>query len=247
MCTDDATTGSPVRNSCRSEGIELVAVLFDMDGTLIDSEKLWTIALQEVAHDLGGVLSAETRTAMVGTDLVGSIRMLHADIGYDGDIDVTKRLLVAAAARMFDGPLDWQAGALELLEAVRAAGLRTALVTSTHRNLVAKALETIGRDHFDVLVCGDDVARTKPDPEPYLRGLADLDVAAHQAIAIEDSPAGSTSARTAGIPVLVVPSELPVEPAPGMVLRSSLAGVDVAALAGIAAEVWGSRRHSSSG
>ena len=223
-----------------SEGVRLKAVLFDMDGTLIDSEKLWTIALQEVAHDLGGRLSAETRMAMVGTDLVGSVRMLHADIGYQGDIAITQRLLVAAAARLFDGPLDWQPGAEELLTAVRATGLRTALVTSTHRNLVAKALETLGRDRFDVLVCGDDVSRTKPDPEPYLRALSELGVAAAEAIAIEDSPAGSTSARSAGIPVLAVPSELPVEPASGMVLLPTLTGVDPAALGTIADQL---RRH----
>ena len=237
MCTRCVTTGSTVQDSRRSEGVTLKAVLFDMDGTLIDSEKLWTIALQEVARDLGGHLSAETRTAMIGTDLVGSVRMLHLDIGYDGDIEVTKRMLVAATGRLFDGPLEWQPGAQELLDEVRAAGLRTALVTSTHRNLVAKALETIGRDHFDVLVCGDDVARTKPDPEPYLRALAELDASTAQVIAIEDSPAGSTSARAAGIPVVVVPSELPVEPAPGMVLLTTLAGVDVAALSRFAGQL----------
>src|SRR6185437_13271389 len=108
---------SPMQDNRRSDGVRLEAVLFDMDGTLIDSEKLWTIALQEVAHDLGGKLSAETRMAMVGTDLVGSVRMLHADIGYEGDIAITQRLLVAAAARLFDGPLDWQPGAQELLTA----------------------------------------------------------------------------------------------------------------------------------
>jgi HAD superfamily hydrolase (TIGR01509 family) len=226
-----------VQDNRRSEGFELAAVLFDMDGTLIDSEKLWTIALNEVAHDLGGELSPETRAAMVGTDLVGSVRMLHTDIGYDGDIDVTKRLLVAAAARLFDGPLEWQPGAEELLVAVRVAGMRTALVTSTHRNLVAKALETLGRNRFDVLVCGDDVNNTKPDPEPYLRALAELGVPAGAAIAIEDSPAGSTSARLAGLPVLVVPSELVVEPAPGLLLRSSLTGIDPTVLGGIAAEL----------
>lgn len=220
-----------------SEGIELAAVLFDMDGTLIDSEKLWTIALQEVARELGGELSVSARVAMVGTDLVGSVRMLHTDIGYDGDIEVTRRLLVDAAARQFDGPLEWQPGAQELLCAVRAAGLSTALVTSTHRNLVAKALETMDRHRFDVIVCGDDVSSTKPDPEPYRRALEELGVDAANALAIEDSPAGSTSARTAGIPVLVVPSELPVAPAPGMLLLPTLAGVGVAELRQIAADL----------
>jgi HAD superfamily hydrolase (TIGR01509 family) len=232
-----ASIGPSVPDNGGSEGSEpvaLAAVLFDMDGTLIDSEKLWSIALEEVARELGGELSAETRLAMVGTDLVGSVRMLHADIGYDGDIDVSRRLLVSAAARQFDGPLEWRPGARELLLAVRKAGLSTALVTSTHRNLVAKALETLGRDRFDVIVCGDDVSRTKPDPEPYVRALAELGVPARTAIAIEDSPAGSSSARAAGIPVLVVPSELAVEPVQGMLLLPTLAGVGVPELATIA-------------
>jgi beta-phosphoglucomutase-like phosphatase (HAD superfamily) len=80
------------------------------------------------------------------------------------------------------------------------------------------------------VVCGDDVTNTKPHPEPYLRAVAELGVPAGEAIAIEDSPAGSTSARAAGIPTLVVPSELPVPEQPGLVLRPSLAEVDLSTL-----------------
>jgi HAD superfamily hydrolase (TIGR01509 family) len=221
----------PTRRSTDPDaGGALRAVLFDMDGTLIDSEKMWTLALQRVARDLGGELSAATRMAMVGTDLVSSVQLLHDDIGYTGDLAVTKRLLVAAAAEEFGGPLDWQPGARELLGEVRRAGLATALVTSTHRNLVSMALVTIGRDNFDAVVCGDDVTNTKPHPEPYRRAVAELGVPAAEAIAIEDSPAGSTSARAAGIPTLVVPSELPVPEQPGLVLRPSLAEVDLSTL-----------------
>jgi len=209
----------------------LRAVLFDMDGTLIDSEKLWTIALDEVARELGGELSATTRSAMVGTDLVSSVQMLLDDIGVQAELEVAKRLLVSAAAEQFAGEMDWRPGARELLDAVGAAGLRTALVTSTHRNLVSRALETIGRDRFDVIVCGDDVQHTKPHPEPYLRALRELDIPAGSAVAIEDSPAGSTSARSAGIVTLVVPSEVLVAPASGLVLADTLVGVTAGFLA----------------
>jgi HAD superfamily hydrolase (TIGR01509 family) len=211
----------------------LKAVLFDMDGTLIDSERLWTIALEEVARELGGELSAETRTAMVGTDLVSSVQMLLDDVGAQTDIEIAKRLLVSAAAEQFAGDIEWRPGARELLDAVRESGLPAALVTSTHRNLVSRALETIGRERFDAIVCGDDVLRTKPDPEPYQRALAQLEVPARNAVAIEDSPAGSASARAAGIITLVVPLEVPVAAAPGLIVTDSLVGVTVPSLAAL--------------
>jgi HAD superfamily hydrolase (TIGR01509 family) len=211
-------------------GSPLRGVLFDMDGTLIDSEKLWSIALDEVARELGGELSAQTRAAMVGTDLVSSVQMLLDDIRVQADLSVAKRLLVSAAAEQFAGELTWQPGARELLDAVGEAGLPTALVTSTHRNLVSRALETIGRHRFDAIVCGDDVTRTKPDPEPYLRALAELDVPARNAVAIEDSPSGADAAGAAGIVTLVVPSEVSVAGAPGRIVTDTLVGVTVASL-----------------
>ncbi len=210
--------------------VGLAGVLFDMDGTLVDSEKLWTIALVDVATELGGTLSEAARNDMVGKDMVRSIDLLHADLGYQGDPAVTQRLLVGATAEVFRRGLPWQPGAQQLLAAVRAAGLATALVTATHRNLVAIALETLGRGNFDTVVCGDDVERGKPDPEPYLTAMSLLGLVAGACLAIEDSPTGATSAAAAGVPVLVVPSEVPVSPGPGLVFAESLVGVDVAAL-----------------
>lgn len=211
----------------------LAAVLFDMDGTLIDSEKLWSLALAEVAQELGGTLSAETRLSMVGTDLVSSVHMLLDDLGVDAELDVVQRLLVDATAQHFATSIEWRPGAQELLQLVHDANLPTALVTSTHRNLTSVALETIGRGYFDVIVCGDDVSHPKPHPEPYLAALAGLQVDPARSVAIEDSPSGSASASAAGLATLVVPLEVPVAPAPGLTITDSLVGINLGTLRGL--------------
>jgi HAD superfamily hydrolase (TIGR01509 family) len=205
----------------------LAAVLFDMDGTLTDSEKVWTVALERVARRLGGVLSGEARAAMIGQDIDDSIRMLLADIGSEADPVATRELLLDVTEQLFVEGLPWQPGADDLVQAVRAEGLATALVTATHSRLVRIALDTLGADRFDVLVCGDHVSRPKPDPEPYRLALDLLGVDVGAAVAIEDSPNGSRSALAAGLPVLAVPSEVPVPPAPGLVFAESLIGIDV--------------------
>jgi HAD superfamily hydrolase (TIGR01509 family) len=210
--------------------VTLSAVLFDMDGTLVDSEKLWTVALERVAERLGGVLSGEARAAMIGQDIDDSIRMLIADVGSAAEGSVVRGMLLEVTAEVFRDGMPWQPGASALLDQVRAAGMSTALVTATYRSLVEIALETLGPERFDVLVCGDEVQRPKPDPEPYLRAMELLGVTAEQSLAVEDSPNGSRSAAAAGVPVLVVPSEVPVPPAPGLVFAGSLADVDVARL-----------------
>jgi HAD superfamily hydrolase (TIGR01509 family) len=214
----------------------LNAVLFDMDGTLVDSEKLWTIALEQVAAGLGGTLSAGARAAMVGQDLDASVRTLKDDLGTDAPHAEVAAALMTATEQMFRRGLPWLPGAERLIDEVRAAGIATALVTATHRNLVEIALETLGRHRFDVEVCGDEVLRPKPDPQPYLRALELLGVGTDRAVAIEDSPTGSRSAAAAGLPVLVVPSEVPVPAAPGLVFADSLAGVDLDRLRAVRAE-----------
>ncbi len=210
---------------------DLAAVLFDMDGTLTDSERLWTISLERTAEHYGGSISPATRDAMVGQDMWASIALLHADVGVAADPAETARLLIAETEAVFRAGLSWRPGARDLLMATRAAGLRTALVTATHRQLVDIALDkTLGRTNFDVTVCGDEVTANKPDPAPYLRALELLRLPAAVAVAIEDSPTGAASAAAAGLPVLVVPSETRVAPSPGYVFADSLVGVTVSML-----------------
>jgi HAD superfamily hydrolase (TIGR01509 family) len=131
---------------------------------------------------------------------------------------------------LFGAGLPWRPGAPQALRMVRASGLATALVTSTERVLVELALDSIGREFFDVTVCGDEVPATKPAPDPYLAAAAQLGLRPWQCIAVEDSPTGAASATAAGCTVLVVPSEVPVPPAPGLTRRDSLVGLTGAEL-----------------
>jgi HAD superfamily hydrolase (TIGR01509 family) len=211
---------------------EPAAVLFDMDGTLVDSEKVWEIALNELAvREAGRHLSPAARHAMIGSSMAVTMRIMQDDLGLAGPPDQV--WLIDRVFALFAGGLVWRPGACELLRAVRAAGLPTALVTSTGRKLVEVALDTLGRENFDVVVCGDEVAVPKPDPAPYRQAAELLGVPIEQCVAIEDSPTGVTSAAASGAVVLAVPSELELPPTDGVHLRDSLVGVDPAFLAAL--------------
>jgi HAD superfamily hydrolase (TIGR01509 family) len=213
------------------QAVGLAAVLFDLDGTLVDSEKIWDVSLDELATRLGGKLTPAARASMVGSNLAASMDLLHADLGIaGGDLVGDSRWLLARTRAYFAEDLPWRPGAKTLLRAVRAEGIPAALVTSTHRALVEVALRTIGSENFGVVVCGDEVEHNKPHPQPYLRAAELLGVPISDCVAIEDSPTGIASAEAAGCAVLAVPSELPVPEAPGRTVRSTLEGVDLAFL-----------------
>jgi HAD superfamily hydrolase (TIGR01509 family) len=196
-----------------------------MDGTLVDSEKVWTISLADTARRLGGELSAEAREAMVGSNMARSLGLMFDDLGLahdPGRMAQAEQFLTDRTGELFAAGLVWRPGALEALRMVRAAGWATALVTNTLRTLTEKALDSIGREHFTATVCGDEVPHGKPDPDPYLRAAELLGVAAEDCLAVEDSPTGATSAERAGCAVLVVPCDVAVPAGPRRVHRGSL-------------------------
>jgi HAD superfamily hydrolase (TIGR01509 family) len=211
------------------------AVLWDLDGTLLDSEKLWDIPLYELTEKLGGALSAEARAAMVGSNMPVTLRLIFQEVGI---ADPGAEQLADAAAwidrrmhEIFRQGLPWRPGAAEALATTHGAGLPMALVTSTERGLTELALDTIGRSLFRVTVCGDEVdGLNKPHPEPYLKACRLLGVNPAKCVAIEDSPTGVASAVAAGASVLVVPCEVAVEPGERRVFRTSLEGLTVADL-----------------
>jgi HAD superfamily hydrolase (TIGR01509 family) len=221
-----STNAETVRN-------DLEAVLFDMDGTLVETEEYWGEAMFALAERLGGRLSAEARQRTVGTSMRFSLTVLYDDLGLpagDRQLSADARWVEERTAQlMADGGIHWQPGARELVVAVREAELPSALVTTTPRQIASIVLdriaEDLGGDPFDTSICGDEVPARKPDPAPYRLALAALGVAPANAVVIEDSLAGVTAGLAAGCAVLGVPGLQPVPPAPGLVLRDSLAGV----------------------
>lgn len=198
-----------------------------MDGTLVDSEKVWTVSLHDTARWLGGRLSQEARDSLIGSNMAGTLEVIFADLALPDDparMAEAEKFLVDRTGELFAAGLEWRPGALAALRMVRAAGWPTALVTNTERALTELSLDSIGREHFDVTVCGDEVARGKPEPDPYLRAAELLGVDATDCLAVEDSPTGALAAERSGAAVLVVPCDVPVPAGPGRVLRPSLVG-----------------------
>ena len=220
------------------------AVLWDMDGTLVDSEKLWTTSLHDTARWLGGALSPAAREAVVGGDMPRTLATLFDDLGLPHDEErmaAAERFLNDRTAELFAGGLSWRPGAQEALRLLDHLGWPTALVTNTERALTEAALDSIGREHFAVSVCADEVPFGKPDPDLYLRAAELLGVAPARCLAIEDSPSGALAAQRAGAAVLVVPCDVPVPGGPGRVLRPSLVGLTRADLQASYAEARGER------
>jgi HAD superfamily hydrolase (TIGR01509 family) len=212
---------------------QLRAVLWDMDGTLLESENLWDIGVRELSLHRGGPLSEDTRTASLGASSQNALAILFASLNLDPNPDAladAKKLLYVRMGELFAAGLPWRPGAQQALRTVRSAGLPTALVTNTDRDLCEFALDTIGREHFDHSVCGDEVSAGKPDPAPYLLAAELLGVDASECLAIEDSPTGAAAAESAGCTVLVVPSITTVPHSPRRIFRSTLEGLTEADL-----------------
>jgi HAD superfamily hydrolase (TIGR01509 family) len=232
-----APPSAPARSNRADPPAEssLEAVLFDMDGTLLDSEKLWDVALDDLVDWLGATLTPELRAQMVGSSLGRSIALVHANLDIHADPEASSAFLIGRMEQLFATGSVWCPGAQDLLQSVQSAGLRAALVTSTHRRLTEIALDTIGRQYFGATVCGDEVGHTKPNPEPYLTACAKLGARPANCVVIEDSPVGVAAGHAAGCLVVAVPNQVPIGPAPGRIVLPSLVGVDANYLAGLLA------------
>lgn len=209
------------------------AVLWDMDGTLVDSEKLWDVSLSALYRSFGGALSRETRMSLVGASAAETMVTVFAELGLQQDpeaMEESARWLHQYTAQLFEGGLPWCDGAPELLEMLAVEDIPMVLVTNTQRELTECALNSIGRHYFSDSVCGDEVPSGKPAPDPYLRAAELLGLKPSDCLAVEDSVTGAAAAEAAGCAVLVVPNDVVVPGGRRRYHVDSLAGLTAADL-----------------
>jgi HAD superfamily hydrolase (TIGR01509 family) len=205
----------------------LAAVLWDMDGTLVDTEPYWIEVEYALVAEFGGSWSMEHALTLVGNDLLVSAAYIREHGSVDlPDAVIVERLLDGVIARVQER-VPWQPGAVDLLARLGEAGVPCALVTMSYERFVAPVLAALPPETFRVIVTGDKVSVGKPHPEPYLQAAAALGVAPADCVAIEDSNTGAKSAEAAGCTVLVVPNHVPVLEGDRRVFVDSLVGVDL--------------------
>lgn len=191
------------------------AVLFDMDGTLIDSEHLWLAAEIEVMAHLQSDWTSADQAHCLGGPLERVASYMVQRSGTSQSPEAVGGLLLATIeGHMRREVLQWRPGAIEFLRATIDAGIPRALVTASWAVLVAaladRMREEIGGDPFTVIVAGDHITNSKPHPEPYQRAADLIGASTHDCLAIEDSPTGVRSAVAAGCVVVAVPHIAPI-------------------------------------
>lgn len=220
----------------------LAAVLFDMDGLLVDTEPLWFETEVEVMGRLGAPWTREDQRELLGGSMPRTVSYLLGKATRPAPPEVVERWMTdGMLARATAGRVTVLPGARELLAEVAAAGVPHALVTSSLRPLAEAVLASTGL-RFPVTVTGDDVPVTKPDPAPYLLAAKLLDVDPARCAALEDSPNGAASATAAGCRVVAVPSFADIPAVPGRLVVRSLRDVSLESLRSLAGQdVLGSR------
>ncbi len=208
-----------------------------MDGLLVDSEPLWTIAETELFARLGDVRwSDAAKAACMGHRLDTAVPIMLRFARSSAPYDEVADFLLTRMVELFHNNLPLQPGARDLLDELADRGVPLALVSSSYRVLVDAALETLGVSRFAVTLAGDEVIHAKPDPEPYQRAAALLGVDPRCCVVFEDSAAGVQSALAAGAVCVAVPELHVIAPAARLAIIRTLREVDLDAL--FLPEVW---------
>ena len=210
------------------------AILWDMDGTLIDTEPYWIAAEIELCGAHGASWTHDDGLTLVGNPLVTSAEVLR-DRGVDLPLPAIVDALLAKMISLVQVHVPWQEDALRLLTRARDRGIPCALVTMSYANLADAFIASAGS--FDAVVTGDVVTWGKPHPESYLTAAARIGVPPQRCLAIEDSPTGTRAAHASGARTVAIRRLTPIDPLPGMSRLRSLDSLTDGAIEAIMAGV----------
>ncbi|WP_327270015.1 HAD family phosphatase [Streptomyces sp. NBC_01218] len=224
------TSTVPASLTRTAGGAALQAVLLDMDGTLVDTEGFWWDTEVEVFADLGHRLDESWREVVVGGPMTRSAGYLVEATGADIALDELTVLLNDRFEKRIGRGVPLMPGAARLLAELAAHSVPTALVSASHRRIIDRVLDSVGHHHFALTIAGDEVARTKPHPDPYLAAAAGFGAEPARCVVIEDTATGVAAAEAAGCVVVAVPSVAPIAPLAGRTVVGSLEDVDLAFL-----------------
>jgi HAD superfamily hydrolase (TIGR01509 family) len=204
------------------------AVLWDLDGTLVDTEPIWMAGELALAAAHGAEWTEADGLAQVGNALLVTGRYMKARLGSDLTAEAIVDRLVMHVASALAETVPWRPGALDLVAAYKRAGVPQALVTMSYEPIAAAVARHLP---VEAVVTGDMVTHGKPHPEAYLTAADLLGIDPAQCLAIEDSPKGAAAANAAGCHVLVIPHFVDVPDAPQRVLHATLEHLSPASIA----------------
>lgn len=231
----------PTQNSAtvpvQSQYTHVQGVLWDMDGTILDTEPYWMGAERDLVAEFGGRWTHEDALELVGNalpDAAAKLQRAGVDLGIREIIDRLNARVLAGVRNH----VQWRPGALELLEELHQAGIPCGLVTMSEGPLAALVLSLLPKEYFAFQVTGDQVARGKPHPDPYLLGLEKLsalvpELQPGRVVGIEDSAPGIASAAAAGLAAVLVPHLSPVPASEGWRRFDSLEQLDLETLSSL--------------
>ena len=226
------------------------AVLFDMDGTIVDTEPYWIESEMRLVDRDGGTWTYEDGLSVVGFALTASAKVLRERGGVIGtDAEIVADLVAGVLDLIETKGVRWRNGALALMAALVEAGVPCALVTMSYRNLAEAVVRQLPAGTMSVIVAGDAVTHGKPHPEPYLTAAAALGVDITHCVGIEDSPTGIASVEASGAHAVAIPYLLQVDAAAGRSRFTSMTDITLDDLRTVCAGTTIDRRehHESAG
>ncbi len=201
------------------------AVLFDLDGTLIDSEPYWMQSERELAAEHQSDWSQEDGDKLIGMSLYDSSRLIKERLGSELHQEEIIDKLTDGVNKQLARAVPWRPGAEALLKELRRKKIKTALVTMSMRRTALQVVDTIPFKAFDVVVAGDDVVHGKPHAEPYVKAAQLLGVRPEECVAFEDSITGILSAEAAKTKAVGIPNMMIIPQHEGRILWTTLEGV----------------------